>query len=118
MGNWFSMLPFMKFCASWNSAFPFIGDAIYGATQQTGYFPMWSAPQWGPDYNFTLPYSKENASAYMTNWSTFEGFESGKVKISIYATGYSDDIDMCKIYVEQIKGVNAQEYGLDKFTVK
>ena len=43
---------------------PFMGNAIWGATQQTGYFPMWSAPQWGPDYNFTLPYSKENASAY------------------------------------------------------
>ena len=61
---------------------------------------------------------EEIASAYMTNWSTFEGFESGKVKMSIYATGYSDGVDMCKIYVEQINGVNAQEYGIDKFTVK
>ncbi len=58
------------------------------------------------------------SSAYVTNWSTFEGFASGKVKMSIYATGYSDDIDVCKIYIEQVNNVNAQEYGLDKFIVK
>ena len=58
------------------------------------------------------------SSAYVTNWSTFGGFASGKVKMSIYATGYSEDIDVCKIYIEQINNINAQEYGLDKFTVK
>lgn len=58
------------------------------------------------------------ASAYTTNWTTFGGFSNGKVKLSIYATGYSDDVDMCKIYIEQVNNINAQEYGVDKFTVR
>ena len=61
---------------------------------------------------------EEIADAFVTNWSTFGGFESGKVKLSIYATGYSYDVDMCRIYIEQINGINAQEYGLDKYIVK
>ena len=61
---------------------------------------------------------EEIASAYMTNWSTFEGFKSGKIKMSVYATGYSDDVEVCKLYIEEINGVDAKEYGIDKFTVK
>ena len=40
MGKVFNWIPFMNYCAGWNSLDPFgcMGNAIWGATQQTGWF--------------------------------------------------------------------------------
>lgn len=67
---------------------------------------------------FDLDTIVEHVNSVYDGFELFEGFATNKVKLSVYASGYSEGIDTCKLYIEEIAGKAADVYGIDKFKVR
>lgn len=67
---------------------------------------------------FDLDTVYENAGKIYTGFKFFNGFKNGKAKLSVYASGYAENVDMVKIYVEEINKTAADSFGLDEFLMR
>ena len=95
MGNGFNMLPFMYMCGSLNGMFPFLGNAVWGASQQTGWLP--------PGCGVLFPSPQGD---YYPGWGTFER--------TIYASkAVKDDKDPDS---DKVKGNDSDSKGSVKGT--